>query len=158
MDTNNLENSPYATPTADLDLKGSENLIAHFKRISAWAVFGLSIITLGIYPAYWLYDRSKVLNSIIENKISDILLNIFIGLVILSIAVGFWSGFSPEIAILATANSIISVLYMIAYIVVLFSFRNRLAELTNGNINGIITFFASALYLQYKINQAIDNQ
>lgn len=158
MSENRAEVSPYATPNADLNVEGSINEISKFKRFTAWGVFGLSIITLGIYPAYWLYTRSKVLNSIIDDGISLTLLNIFLVLVVVSFAVGFLSGALPDNSTLATINSFLTIPYLIIYLVILFKFRNRLRDLTNLNINGVITFFGSAIYLQYKINKAIDNQ
>jgi len=158
MNEMNVGSSPYEAPSADLEVEGVGKGISNFERFSAWGVFGLSFITLGIYPVYWLYTRSKVLNSFSDNEIPLNLLNILIGVVIISFATSFLSGFMPENNSLLTLNGLSSLAYMVLYLVVLFKFRNRLRDITNTKISGIITFFGSAIYLQYKINEAIDGQ
>ena len=78
MNTDN----PYKTPDSDVsDIKNGEITIDNcFPKISAWMVFGLSLISIGIYPVYWLYTRSKKMNLVVERKISETLLYVFVGL------------------------------------------------------------------------------
>ena len=58
----------------------------------------------------------------------------------------------------------VSLLYLIFYLVWLFTFRARLLEIARGHgantfrINPALTFFFQSIYLQYKINQYIDNK
>ncbi len=146
----------YQSPSSDLDVSEGGD-IANFKRFSAWGVFGLSVITLGIYPAYWLYSRSKVLNSFHENGISFVLLNAFLLFVFLSFSIGILSGVIPENTILAAVNGIISIPYFVIYLVILFKFRGRIKDISGGQVGPVLTFFGSAIYLQYKINAFIDN-
>jgi len=53
---------------------------------------------------------------------------------------------------------------LIAYIVAVFSARKAVSEVINEGsaeevkLGGVLTFFFSAIYFQYKINEAIDNQ
>ena len=55
---NEVAKNPYESPSAELIDKGSLGSINQFKRFTAWGVFGLSMITLGIYPVYWLMRKS----------------------------------------------------------------------------------------------------
>ena len=147
----------YQTPSSDLDnsIKGG---VSKFKRFSAWGVFGLSLITLGIYPLYWLYSRSKVLNSFHDNVISKVLLNIFILVAILSFSTGYLSSSMPTNTVFAIADGVLILPYLILYLTVLFKFRNRLREITGDVVGPVLTFFFSAIYLQYKINESIDSE
>jgi len=157
--TNSTEN-PYQSPTADLVEHGSSQKIFQFKRFSAWGVFGLGIITLGIYTAYWLVSRSTTTNAIHENKISPTLTSIFIGTTILS----FLSGLLGESDIAVAASILITLAYLVSYVMVAFKLRNRLREMMeegstqSSPLSGVLTFLFSAIYLQYKINQYIDTK
>lgn len=154
-----LNNSPYQSPTADLINHDSKSTkIQEFDRFSAWAVFFLSLITLGIYQIYWLYSRATVINAIHEKKIHKAWLIILIFTTLLSFATSF-IGVS-DAAIVASA--IITLVYIISYLVVLFTARNRLQDIMNTGradaykVSAALTFFGSIIYLQYKINQCID--
>ncbi len=147
----------YQTPSSDLD-SPADSGICKFKRFSAWGVFGLSLITFGIYPAYWLYNRSKVLNSFHENRISSLLLSVFLLFVVLSFSIGVLSGAIPENTVLAGVNAAISIPYVILYVVLLFKFRGRIKEVSGREVGPVLTFFGSAIYLQYKINCFIDGK
>ncbi len=154
------ENNPYQTPQARLDRPAESGDITNFKRISAWWVFGLSIITLGIYPVYWMYTRSKTLNSFHRNEIPMYLPNTLVIIVVASFAAAFFE--QSEIGM--QISLLINILYMVIYLTVLFTLRSRLMEVMNGPSAGkyyigpVITFFFNAIYLQFKINQCIDNQ
>lgn len=150
---NDENTNPYRAPESDVSLVDPDAGIKNFERFSAWGVFGLSLITLGIYPIYWLYTRSKTLNSFHSNKISPILLSLFIVFVIAS----FFSGlFEPTEETIIISLAVINVIYTILYLMVLFKLRNRLNELVIDNINPVITFFGSAIYLQYALNKCLD--
>lgn len=156
-------NDIYKTPDAELAPNTSGD-IDNFERFTAWAVFGLSAITFGIYIMYWFYSRTKVLNNFHDNKISDVV--VFGSLI--SYAVYFASSFLPDAAyqdaITLYAIISISVVYLVFYLVWLFTFRARLLEVARGHghltfrINPALTFFFQSIYLQYKINQYIDNK
>lgn len=149
----NDESNPYRTPESDVSLVDPDSGIKNFERFSAWAVFGLTIITLGIYPIYWMYTRSQTLNTFYHDKISPVLLTAFVIFVIVS----FFSGmFEPTEMSLVGALAIVNVVYTVLYLTVLFKLRNRLNDLVEDNINPVITFFGSAIYLQYAVNKSID--
>ncbi len=150
---NDDSNNPYRAPASDVSLVSPEYGIKNFERFSAWAVFGLSIITLGIYPIYWMYTRSQTLNLFYPDKISPVLLTSFLIFVFLS----FFSGIvEPTEVSLIAILTLFNVIYTILYLTVLFKLRNRLNDLVVDNINPVITFFGSAIYLQYAVNKGLD--
>lgn len=161
--TDSIDNA-FEAPKADLSEISNEQPILQFERKSAWLVFFLSLITFGIYVIYWLYTRIPVANQAInsENKVNINLLNGYIALYILSMVLTFTAGEDNTTLILIGSG--ISIASTVTYLVLIFSFRSTLREIINygnsdaeyTNVNGIITFFGSAIYFQYKINQATD--
>ena len=153
-----MNENPYKPPEAELSSTDNNKSILQFKRFSAWAVFGLSFITLGIYPIYWLYTRAGVVNSIHENKISAALL---VSMVLVTV-VSFASSFLGESEVAVIASGVISIAYIVIYFLVLFKVRNRLVDIMNRSsrsqykLSPVLTFFFFSIYLQYKINQCID--
>ncbi|WP_193162454.1 DUF4234 domain-containing protein [Microbulbifer hainanensis] len=133
--------------------------MSEFSRFSAWGVFGLSLITLGIYPIYWLYTRANIINQHHENKISMVWLN----LLVISFIIAFFGGFLGQSAAVATLLLATNIVYMVSYLASLFKVRNRLQDMMNErfgakySVGPVLTFFFSAIYLQYKINQCIDD-
>ncbi|GAB1261996.1 DUF4234 domain-containing protein [Aurantivibrio plasticivorans] len=130
-----------------------------FERFSTWYVVGLSIITLSLYVPYWLYTRTKQLNGVVENTISEAFVNSVLGFYILSFAmvipVSMYEG-NTEIELL---SSIVDLVANILILVWVYKFRNRLVDEIFKNrysLGNIITFFFQIYYLQYKINEYID--
>ena len=151
----------YKTPDSDLNTFSGD--IDSFERFSAWGVFGLSVITFGVYVMYWFLSRTKVLNGFYQNKIPD---GVVYGALI-SYVVYFVGSLVPQSFytndLFVSLFAVISLVYLILYLVWVFKFRSRLLEIAQGNghpefrINPALTFFFQSLYLQYKINQYIDN-
>lgn len=159
VDMGKSAQDPYKTPVAELVAASEGNgSILKLKRFSAWGVFGLGLITLGIYPLYWLYSRSIDVSSLHEKPISRVLLNAFLLTYILSFAVDLMG--DGDMA--AISSLVIFIVYLILYLTVLFTLRSRLQDVmyvSSGTIyklNIVLAFFLSAIYLQYKINQCID--
>ena len=150
--------NPYKTPEAQLVLPAKDKRINNFKRFSAWGVLGLTIITLGIYSYYWMYSRAKIINSIHEDKISPILIFTFLIVVALYYALSFFS--ESQVAVLASLPIMLA--YLVLYIAVIFKIRNRLQDIINSSssrrykLGVVLTFFFYAIYLQYKINECLD--
>ena len=159
--------NPYAAPTSNVasDSLGQDvNKIKAFKRFTTWAVLGLAIITLGIYGYYWMYSRTKTLNTLIpENKVAGWLVPAVIGLGIANILMSLLPLASPE---LAQSFALVSLPFsLIGFVLMLmwaFKFRNRL-NIISGSSKGnvfwlgpILTFFFQLYYFQYKINQMHD--
>ena len=153
-----MNDNPYKTPEAELSSTDNDKSILQFKRFSAWGVFGLSFITLGIYPIYWLYTRAQVVNSIHEKQISSALLMSMVLVTILSFASSFFS--ESDVAVIV--GLVVAIAYMVIYILVLFKVRNRLVDIMNNScatvykLSPVLTFFFFSIYLQYKLNQCID--
>ena len=157
-DTSSTENNPYNAPNAELLNSNSSSEIHNFTRFSAWAVFFLSLFTAGIYPVYWLYSRSTTLNETHESKIHKAWLISLVAITLLSFASSFFG--DSEMAIVLAL--LVSVAYLVIYITVLFMVRNRLQTVIQNSSNNslsvgpVLTFFFNCIYLQYKINECID--
>ena len=149
----NSEVNPYQSPESEVINPVGSDAVMNFNRFSAWFVFLLSIVTFGIYPIYWLYTRAVKLNSFHERKISHGLLVAFVVSCVLSFASAFFDALSEEMLVV---GMIINFVYFGLYLTVLFTFHGRLASVINKDLNGILTFFFTSIYLQYKINETID--
>lgn len=155
---NNITENPYQTPAAELTTKGAGHGIMEFKRFSAWGVFGLTLISFGVYSIYWLYTRALVVNDVHEKKISNGLLYSSVMVTVLSL----FSGFLGETEVEVIASLIITLLYMVVILTLLFKVRNRLQDIARDaggdsvKLSPVLTFFLSTIYLQFKINQSID--
>jgi hypothetical protein len=152
--------NPYSPPKSDVEIVNTSNPMHLFKRFSAWWVFLLTIVTFGIYPVYWLYSRSQVIGSVHRRQISEVVvwgtILVFIPSTVLS--------YMPENTIPnQEIFSLLSTLvYLILYLWWLFAVRNRLLEMVRESgdpkyrLSPIMTFFFYCIYLQYKINEQID--
>jgi hypothetical protein len=159
--------NPYAAPASNVasDSLGQDvSKIKVFKRFTTWGVVGLAIITLGIYGYYWMYSRTKTLNTLIpENKIAGWLVPAVIGLGIINIIMSLLPLGAPELAeSFALVSLPFSLIGFVLIIVWAFKFRNRL-NIISGSSKGnvfwlgpILTFFFQLYYFQYKINQMHD--
>jgi len=163
---NEIAENPYSAPEADLKSSSQANVLNIFTRFSTWAVVGLSIITMGIYAVYWLYSRSKAINSVIDNKIPSALITTSLVLYVLGMIINYGpfllgSAVVDILPAMMIASPIIGLASFVAMIIWVFKFRNRLNEMTQSEgkptwAGPILTFFFQVLYLNYKINQHID--
>lgn len=150
--------NPYSAPDSDLGVAnagtgGAEN----FSRFSAWGVFGLSIITLGIYPIYWLVSRGRTINTFHDNKIPSYVLTIFTISVVGYFLFAILSVIIPSTAIAALV-SVCGLAYIVTYLWTLVAEHGRFKEILNRKLNPILTLFGNAIYFQYKINQTLDGK
>lgn len=153
-----MENTVYKAPESSLLNNTEKGSITQMKRFSAWGVFGLTLITVGIYPIYWLYNRAESINLFHSNKISKNLLNSFLLFVVLSFAIEIFLNIYPNNDLVNILSVIVSIIYLILYLVVLFAIRNRLKAIIGTAISPVLTFLFNAIYLQYRINKAIDQE
>ena len=161
-----MSDNPYSAPATTVDDLGESNGSIHdFPRFSAWGVFGLSVITLGIYSVYWMYTRSKIINS--NDKLDSIPEGFMITAMVFTV-VNLLGGFVEGVAVgmtedaqtvimIASISKILGLVTGIMNLVWIFKVKNRICTLAGISANGVMTFFFQALYVQYKINQAIDN-
>lgn len=160
--------NPYAAPDSDLSNASEESGIEIFERFSAWGVFALMFVTGGIYYWFWLYNRTKSMNQVVENKISGALvkstITVIIGYLVCYLLLAFSAGAGSG-ALSAIFGALFAILYIPAIVlpyVWVFKIRNRLNQITNSEkgdktwAGPIMTFFFHGLYLQYKINQNLD--
>lgn len=159
-----LENAdPYSAPLSLLAQEDG-NPLDDFKRFSAWGVFGLLVVTVGIYYVYWLYTRSQVLAQYKELEISPILINVVLAAYAGIFAFSFYLGMNPGDARLISVVNILQAVMTIANLIWLFTFRSRLNKLSGlkrgdgGWAGPILTFFFHVIYLQYKINKIKDGE
>lgn len=159
MDT--TAENPYKAPESAVESPTTGQLSEVFDRFTAWAVFGLSIITLGIYPIYWYFTRSQRVNTRTKSSISSAFINSAIAIWAISFIASFGEFIVPEIAIV---SGILSLVIWVMMIVWSFKMRDAIHQYVGASkqtyawANAFLTFFFGPLYLQYKINQIIDNQ
>lgn len=160
-----MTKNPYDSPTSTLiNEQDAVGDIENFKRFSAWGVLGLSILTLGVYYMYWFYTRTEVLNRVHHNPIPGF---VSIGAIVAYVLYFGASMFSEEQMEepLVLAFVLISTLaYIVLYMWWVFGFRNRLMAMVIASgrddvkVGIILTFIFQAIYLQYKINEYIDQK
>ncbi len=163
-----IESSPeisdaFTAPEANLANVSEEKPVLELERFSAWGVLGLSIITMGIYYLYWLYSRGNKVNSLTTTaKVKIGMLVVYIVWTLISNVIQYV--FPPEDPTFLIGFGIVTIAMIIPYVLAVFSFRKALEEIINAGtsetvaLGGVLTFFFSAIYFQYKINEAIDNQ
>ncbi len=161
MSTENI----YSTPQSDVTVAADKtNEIDTFPRKSAWLVFFLGIPSLGIYTYYWLYTRTKLTDSLRTHTISTTIPTILLILSIASLAISVLGAVYKGNTALAVISPIISIAVFVLYIMSAFSLRTVLrnnlesAGSSKPELNGFLVFFFSAIYMQYKINQCIDER
>ncbi len=152
--------NPYSPPKSDVEVVNTSNPMHLFKRFSAWWVFLLTAVTFGVYPVYWLYSRSRIINGVHRRQISEVVvwgtILVFVPNTVLS--------YMPENMIPSQEIFILlsTLVYLALFIWWVFAVRNRLVEMVRdgGNpeyrLSPVMTFLFYCIYLQYKINEQID--
>lgn len=152
-----MEANPYEAPNSDLAVATDDQISSNFDRFSAWWVFLLTLVTFGIYPVYWIYTRGQTVNRAQGDQIKPTWLYMSVILFALTFVVEFASPEKVELYIM------VNIAYLVVYLVSLFKIRNRLQKMmseTTGStytLGPVLTFFFNCIYLQYKINEFIDN-
>jgi len=157
--------NPYAPPKANLDAPVEATTVQAFPRFSAWGVFLLSGVTLGVYPVYWLYTRTRILNRLLpSNPIPKGLAFAAVVLLLGNAAGSFLEGIYPGNLGVRGMSSLIGLAFSIVNLCWVFMFRNRVNEHCVSHkgdrywLGGVLTFFFQVLYLQYKLNELIDQE
>lgn len=157
-------NNPYETPSTELiDNEVTSNSLADFDNFSTWYVIGLTLITLGFYLVYWLYSRTKILNTL---KSVEPIGEAFIMTTIVLYFGSFFSGFGElyftDEPVYLVFSQIISIASNILFLVWVFKFKNRLNSYFSNNVadwsflNSVFTFFFQTFYLSFKLNENIE--
>jgi len=120
-----------------------------------------TVITLSIYPWFWVFSRKKILNQLTESKITESLPAFF---VITSILSAFLQGYGEtqldgESAI--ALSGLFQLISFVLMVVIAFQMKKVLEEFSVNNemkisYNGFLTFLLSFMYINYKLNENID--
>ena len=119
-----------------------------------------TVITLSVYPWFWVFSRKKILNQLTESKINESLPAFF---VITSILSAFLQGYGEtqfdESAI--AVGGFLSFISVVLMVVIAFQMKKVLEEFSVNNemkisYNGFLTFLLSFMYINYKLNENID--
>ena len=119
-----------------------------------------TVITLTIYPLFWVFSRKKILNQLTESKINESLPAFF---VITSILSAFLQGYGEaqldQSAI--TVGGLLQLISVVLMVVIAFQMKKVLEEFSVNNemkisYNGFLTFLLSFMYINYKLNENID--
>jgi hypothetical protein len=140
-------------------------LISELQHQSTWRLLGLSLITLFVYPAYYIKRQTAIINQhcLSADTIPVILINsILIGSYIsvsLLIASCFVDGSHP----VTTVSDLIDRILNVLFIIWAFKARNRMNLIlasergTDQWFNGWWTFFFGFFYFNFKINKLKKN-
>ncbi len=161
MNNENVYSAPQSDVTAVVD---QTNEIEIFPRMSAWKVFFLAIPTVGFYSAYWLYSRSKLMNTLPNRSMSMTPVIIMLVLAGLSVPFSILSNVYKEVAIIGIISGVLSLVHLVFYLMTAFPLRRQLRSTlessgaSDSNLNGVMILFFSAIYMQFKINKCIDER
>jgi uncharacterized membrane protein len=156
---------PYKPPVVDVsppDVR-YEDSIQVFEKFSTWYVIGLSLITLGLYPVYWLISRSRRLNRLkyIE-PVSEAFMQITAAAWVLSYPISIGEIFMRGNATYLIFSQAFEIVTVIVLLVWAFMFRNRLntflerSSAKYSRLGPVMTFFFQVFYLSFKVNQNLD--
>lgn len=162
MSNENIYSAPQSNVVGVVD-KTDE--VEAFPRFSAWAVFFLGIPTMGLYNAYWLYSRSKIMNRLSNHSLSTTIPMIYLGIATASFVMSILNSvvFKGSSTI-AMVSGVVSLVNFVLYLITAFSLRRELEKVLESSgssapsLGGIMVFFFSSIYMQYKINQCIDDR
>lgn len=132
-------------------------------RISTWRVVAFSILSLGIYNTYWLFTRTQLINRLHDEKIPMSVPHTVIGLLLVNFIFSIMSGANPDNTDYHELASLSGLFFSLGNVFWVFMLRHRIHRMTLAGekslfwLNGIFTFLFQVAYLQYKINEYIDN-
>ncbi|WP_141215613.1 DUF4234 domain-containing protein [Hahella sp. CCB-MM4] len=139
--------------------------IADFPRLSVVLFVALSMLSFGLYFAYWMYSRSQMLNRQLgASGISMGLMNFSVSAFLVYVGVALFAQSNPERVDMLMLYDMFALICNILFLVWIFKIRNRLHLLlgvSRGHkywCNAFLTFLFNAFYIQYKINQMIDGE
>ncbi len=134
-------------------------------RVHLLVAILLTWVTLGLYPAYWIYSRRGAFNAMGPRRVDDLLGIAPLGMAILSLVFAVL-GRSADLAT-GVLDGLMSLVGGVIMIVVSFRFRENLrswvrererSPLAADSVakSGLMTFLFGPLYLQYHINRLKD--
>ncbi|GAD80806.1 DUF4234 domain-containing protein [Vibrio ezurae] len=113
----------------------------------------LSVLTLGVYNAMWLFKNNSVIEDILEDKIFDYKI-----IIVLAAMIG-WSSFLSSETDFSTLASLLSLLSGIVYIVWAFKAKKSIQKMMlndhkiDYSMNSFYTFLFNIYYINFCINE-----
>jgi len=132
-------------------------------RIPTLTVVAYSILTLGLYGTYWLYTRTQIINQLHDKQIPMAVPHAIIGLLLINFIFSIMSGTNPENMEYRELVTISGLCFSLGNLYWVFLLRDRIHRITLAGekslfwLNGIFCFLFQVFYLQYKINEYIDD-
>ncbi len=153
---------PEHSPNSGISEDKPGSPIQSLPRISTWHVVAFSILSLGIYNTYWLYTRTQLINQLHDKKIPMSVPHTVIGLLLVNFIFSIMSGVNPDNLEYSELASLSGLIFSLCNVFWVFMLRHRIHRMTLAGekslfwLNGIFTFLFQVAYLQYKINEYID--
>jgi len=160
---NNDGSEPEHSPSSGSLNDKSSGPMQSLPRIPTLTVIAFSILSLGLYGTYWLFTRTQIINRIHDKKIPMSVPHTVIGLLLVNLIFSIMSGANPENMDYRDLASLSGLCFSLANLFWVFLLRNRIHRITLAGekslfwLNGIFTFLFQVFYLQYKINEYIDD-
>lgn len=138
----------------------NDELIRDLRSQSTWRLFGLAVITYGVYYGYYIVRQTRVLNERLpdEGKISPVFASSILTLAYLTLGLFVGYLFVEENHPIAVASNVLDRVWMLLVLIWGFYARNRMNTLTSSErgeltwFSGLWTFLFTPLYFNYKIN------
>ena len=152
----------HSSNSAPLNGKPSSP-IQRLPRLSTWSVVAFSILSLGLYSTYWLFTRTQIINQLHDNKIPMSIAHTVIGLLLVNLIFSIMSIVYPDNLEYSELASLSGLGFNLGSVFWVFMLRHRIHAITLAGekslfwLNGIFTFLFQVMYLQYKINEYIDD-
>jgi len=132
--------------------------IKELQHQSTWCLLGLAIITFGVYFAHYIKRQTEIINSNIDDKISDGFIGFILITTYLSLALFIAYFFMEENHPIVWIGNAMDAINNVAYIVWGFKARNRMNIIISAEkkslewFHGLWTFLFTPLYFNYKVN------
>lgn len=139
----------------------NRKIVARLYSQSTWSLLGLSMITLFVYPAHYVYRQTKIVNEYCDDemKISSGLTTFIFVFTYLSLILLILSLVADEEPLLKGINGTACMVSYISFIAWGFKARSRMnVILSSGNIqsarfHSLWTFLFTPFYFNFRINQ-----
>ncbi len=130
---------------------------------SVWLVILLSIVTLGTYIPYWLYQRLDAFNQLksrekLDKTIVTAVLAMYCFTTVLYICTSIYELFYPGNLVFEKIDQVGRVIDFVSSITMLyltFIVRKIIEDNFKTKLSGVATFFFSIYYLQFRINKEL---
>ena len=156
-----MTQNPYQPPSAELvDTATAGSVLRELEDQSTWRLFGLAIITLGVYPAFYVRRQTLRLNRHLAGteQLPMALPNLVIAFNLLGLALLVPYMLVEEGHVVESVSDLVDFLASISFVVWGFAARSRLNRLLAAQpgqaqwSHGLWTFLFSPFYFNYKVN------